>query len=44
MLCFVNDYSQGAHEQILKRLSDINREPQTAYRSEERRVGKECGS
>ena len=31
MLCFVNDYSQGAHEQILKRLSDINREPQTAY-------------
>lgn len=35
MLCFLNDYSQGAHEQILKRLSDINREPQAPYGSDQ---------
>ncbi len=34
MLCFLNDYSQGAHEEILRRLSDINREPQAPYGSD----------
>ena len=27
MLSFVNDYSEGAHEQVLRRLAETNREP-----------------
>ena len=31
MLSFANDYSEGAHERILKRLSETNREQLTGY-------------
>ena len=31
MLSFVNDYSQGAHEQILRRLAETNLEPLPGY-------------
>ena len=31
MLSFVNDYSEGAHEQVLRRLAETNREQQPGY-------------
>jgi len=31
MLSFVNDYSEGAHEKILQRLVETNRESQDGY-------------
>ena len=31
MLSFENDYSQGAHEKILQRLIETNRDAQTGY-------------
>lgn len=31
MLHFVNDYSEGAHERILERLIETNREPLSGY-------------
>lgn len=31
MLSFESDYIQGAHEQILKRLAETNREPLSGY-------------
>lgn len=31
MLCFVNDYSEGAHEKILQRLMETNRESLDGY-------------
>lgn len=31
MISFESDYIQGAHEKILKRLAEINMEPQTGY-------------
>lgn len=31
MLSFENDYSEGAHEEILKRLAEINRQQQPGY-------------
>ena len=31
MLSFVNDYSEGAHEQVLRRLAETNREQHPGY-------------
>ena len=34
MLSFQNDYQEGAHEKILKRLMETNLEPQSGYGSD----------
>lgn len=40
MLSFQNDYQEGAHEKILKRLMETNLEPQSGYGS--RFLYREC--